>query len=99
MINDITEHSSVGKIPDGIERGRIDAAEAAKLLGFAKHDIPILIRAGMLVPLGKPAKSAPKYFATAQILGLVKNRGFLDAATKAVQDYWRAKNFRKKQKS
>jgi hypothetical protein len=32
---------------------RIDVAATAKLLGFAEHDIPILMAAGKLTPLGE----------------------------------------------
>ena len=39
---------------------RIDAMQAARLLGFAEHDIPILVSAKLLTPLGTPAKSAVK---------------------------------------
>jgi hypothetical protein len=42
---------------------RLDVAATAKLLGFAEHDIQILMAVGKLTPLGDPAPNAPKWFA------------------------------------
>jgi len=39
---------------------RLDAVTTAKLLGFAEHDIQILIGFGRLRPLGGPAPNATK---------------------------------------
>ena len=36
---------------------RIGPQACAKLLGMAEHDIPILVAAGMLHPLGRPTPS------------------------------------------
>jgi hypothetical protein len=47
---------------------RVMAEEAAWLLGFAPHDIPVLVSAGLLKPLGHPPASGTKFFATATIL-------------------------------
>jgi hypothetical protein len=43
--------------------GRLNTTEAAVLLGFQEHDIPVLIAGKLLTPLGRPAPNAPKYFA------------------------------------
>jgi hypothetical protein len=32
-------------------------------MGFTPHDIPTLVRAGLLKPLGRPTPNAVKYFA------------------------------------
>jgi hypothetical protein len=42
---------------------RLDVVATAKLLGFAEHDIQILMAVGKLTPLGDPAPNAPKWFA------------------------------------
>jgi len=47
---------------------RINVEQTAFLLGFAEHDIPILVRKKLLKPLGDPASNAPKYFATSEVL-------------------------------
>jgi hypothetical protein len=75
--------------------GRVSAEKAAELLGFAPHDIPVLIRRGLLKPLGHPAPNAPKFFAGCDILELKADRGWLDRASKAVAENWRQKNKRR----
>ncbi len=40
------------------------SVEDAVLLGFASHDITILMREELLKPLGRPAPKAPKWFAS-----------------------------------
>jgi hypothetical protein len=41
-----------------------------KLLGFAEHDIQILMAVGKLTPLGDPAPNAPKWFAAVEMIRL-----------------------------
>ena len=60
------EFLSVLRLPPA----RVVAEEAAWLLGFAPHDIPLLVNAGLLKPLGHPPASGTKYFATAMLLKL-----------------------------
>ena len=43
--------------------GRLNTSEVAIVLGFHEHDIAPLVAAKLLLPLGKPAPNAPKYFA------------------------------------
>ena len=43
--------------------GRLTVPQTAALLGFAEHDIPILVRKGLLKSLGNPVPNAVKYFA------------------------------------
>ena len=71
---------------------RLHAEEAACLLGFQAHDIPILIKAGVLKPLGSPVPNAVKYFATITVLRLMESEELLHRATKAVSNYWKSKN-------
>jgi hypothetical protein len=73
---------------------RIDAAKTAKILGFAEHDIQILMALGKLIPLGDPAQNAPKYFAAVEIIQLASDRDWLHKATKEVSKYWRNKRER-----
>jgi len=70
---------------------RLDVKATAKLLGFAEHDIPILMRAGKLKPLGDPAPNAPKWFAAIEIIQLAFDVDWLNKATKEVSKYWRHK--------
>lgn len=73
---------------------RLDAAATAKLLGFAEHDIQILMRVGKLTPLGEPAPNAPKWFAAIEIIRLAADRDWLNRATREVARYWRFKRDR-----
>jgi hypothetical protein len=69
-------------------------AGTAKLLGFAEHDIQILMRGGKLTPLGEPAPNAPKWFAAIEMIRLAADRDWLNRATREVTRYWRFKRAR-----
>ena len=71
---------------------RLNTSETALLLGFQEHDIALLIAAKLLVPLGKPAPNAPKYFAAIEIVERAANPEWLSSATKAIAKHWRRKN-------
>jgi hypothetical protein len=70
---------------------RLDVAATAKLLGFAEHDIQILMAAGKLIPLGDPAPNAPKWFAAVEMIRLAADQAWLHKATKELSKYWRHK--------
>jgi hypothetical protein len=72
--------------------GRLNTSEAAVLLGFQEHDIALLIAAKLLVPLGKPAANAPKYFAAVQIAECASDSEWLSSASKQLAKHWRRKN-------
>jgi hypothetical protein len=74
---------------------RLDVSQTAKLLGFAEHDIPILMAARKLTPLGDPAPNAPKWFSAVEIILLVSDKEWLNKATKEVSKYWRNKRERR----
>lgn len=71
---------------------RVDVQQVAQLLGFPVHDIPILMRAKLLKPLGDPAPNGHKYFCTAEIELLARDKAWLDKATKTVSRHWQARN-------
>lgn len=71
---------------------RLDVEQAALLLGFAVHDIPVLIKARLLKPLGTPAPNGVKWFSAAELETFAQDRAWLDKATKAVQAHWKGKN-------
>ena len=73
---------------------RLDVIETAKLLGFAEHDIQILMASGKLTPLGEPAPNAPKWFAAMEVIRLAADNDWLNRATKEVSKYWRQKRER-----
>jgi hypothetical protein len=74
---------------------RLDVTATAKLLGFAEHDIQILMAARKLTPLGDPAPNAPKWFAAVEIIQLAADRDWLHRATKELSKYWRNKRERR----
>ena len=71
---------------------RLDADHTATLLGFQRHDIPLLIQAKFLKPLGKPVPNSPKYFPATAVEQLRSNHHWLEAAIRAITEFWRRKN-------
>ncbi len=63
---------------------RLTAEQAAARLGMEPHDIPVLIRLGMLKPLGNPKANSPKRFAAFDIEIHANDSGWLSRATKAL---------------
>lgn len=73
---------------------RLEVNVTAALLGFAESDIPILVAAGLLKPLGKPAANAPKFFARVEIEHFGRDVSWLNQATRCVAQYWKRKRDR-----
>ena len=71
---------------------RLDVNQAAEMLGFLPHEIPVLLKAGLLKPLGKPAPNGHKFFCTVELSSLSENREWLDKATRAVAKHWKDRN-------
>jgi len=90
MNQDIERFLNLRHLPD-----RLTAAQAAAKLGFSAHEIPILIARNLLKPLGHPAPNGPKFFLTATIEDLRRDKNWHGKATDAVTEYWRSKNGRK----
>ena len=72
--------------------GRLTPAEAAWRLGFEPDHIPILVSLGLLKPLGHPAASTVKYFASVEIETLRNDPKWLAKATDALRHKWKLKN-------
>jgi len=73
---------------------RLNAEETAWYLGFASHDILILVAAGLLKPLGRPPRASTKYFATATLEQLRSDVKWLARASDAIVGHWQKKNGR-----
>jgi hypothetical protein len=71
---------------------RLNVDQAAEILGFLPHEMPVLLKAGLLKPLGKPAPNGHKFFCTQEITALSENRDWLDKATRAVARHWKDRN-------
>ena len=52
--------------------------------------------ARLLKPLGNPAQNGIKFFATLELLELVKDRAWLVKMTNAVNQHWQIRNSAKK---
>lgn len=75
---------------------RLKAEEAAWYLGFAQHEIPVLVADGLLKPLGRPPETGVKYFATTALEELRRDQKWLARASDAIVQYWRNRNGNKK---
>jgi hypothetical protein len=82
--------SLVGQAP-----ARLTAEQVAWVLGCQPHDVPILVAARLLKPLGNPTPSCVKYFSRLEVLDLAQDRNWLVRATNAVNQHWQRKNARK----
>ena len=71
---------------------RVGINETAWLLGFGETDIPVLVAAGLLKPLGRPTATGSKYFATVDLQNFRNDNRWLAKASDAVVHHWRAKN-------
>lgn len=90
---DRKEFLSMSQLP-----ARVVAEEAAWLLGFATHDIPALVSAGLLKPSGHPPASGAKFFAIAALLKLRDDEKWLARASDAIVRHWQSQNERKSDK-
>jgi hypothetical protein len=73
----------------------LNVAQTAVLLNRGEHDIPLLVRAGIIKPLGGPPPNGVKYFATRDILELAEDRDALDRMCAIVTRHWHDKNVAK----
>lgn len=83
--------SLLGQLP-----ARLTADQVGWLLNCQPHDVPVLMTARLLKPLGSPLPNSVKYFATTEILELAKDRAWLARVTSTVGHYWKQKNLHKK---
>ncbi len=70
---------------------RLEVKEVSILLRFSESAIPVLVGAGLLKPLGKPAPNAPKFFARVEIERCAESVDWLNQATRCVEQYWKRK--------
>ncbi len=75
--------------------GRLCAWQAAVLLGFEEHHIPILVAARLLKALGSPPKHAPKFFGRDYVLGLAADQRWLSKASDTLVAHWAVRNIGK----
>jgi len=76
---------------------RLTAEQAAWVLNCQPHDIPPLIAARLIKPLGNPPGNAAKFFATADLLEAAKDRQWLARMSVTIYRHWHSKNTRQKE--
>jgi len=81
----------LGRLP-----ARLTAEQTAWVLNCQPHDVPVLVAAHLLKPLGNPPPNSVKYFATADVLAWMADRAWLAKVTNAVSQFWQKKNAHKK---
>ncbi len=81
----------LGQLPS-----RLTAEQAAWVINCQPHDIPVLVSARLLKPLGNPPPNSVKFFAAAEVLEQVKDRAWLARVTNTINQHWQRKNAAKK---
>jgi hypothetical protein len=61
------------------------AEDAARFLGWPTYFLTILVRAGHIKPLGKPAQNSVKWYATVELERLGRDPEWLDRAIRIVE--------------
>lgn len=80
----------------GQSPARLTAEETAWVLNCQPHDVPVLVAAKLLKPLGNPMPNTVKYFATADLLEQMKERNWLVRVTSTISGHWQKKNARRR---
>jgi len=75
---------------------RVRVEEAALLLGFSPHEIPILAANGLIKPLGHPPITGVKYFSIVALEELRKDERWLAKASDCIVQYWQDVNQRRR---
>ena len=78
---------------------RLTVEQVAWVLNCQPHDVPILIAAKLVKPLGNPPANGIKFFATTEILETAKDRHWLAKVTASIYQHWQKKNQRKRSKA
>jgi hypothetical protein len=77
----------LGKIP-----ARLVSEQVAWILNCQSHDVPVLVAARLLKPLGNPSVNGVKFFAASDILELSNDRMWLSKMTNSICQHWQKKN-------
>lgn len=72
--------------------------QVAQVVGLAPHNIPVLVQAGLLRPLGHPQPNGVKYFSKTSVAAKCFDEQWLARAVDVVARYWQAKNARRKRR-
>jgi hypothetical protein len=75
---------------------RLTAEQVSWLLNCQPHDVPVLVSAKILKPLGNPPTNSVKFFAAREVLELATDRSWLAKVTNALNQHWQKKNAAKR---
>ena len=75
---------------------RLMAEQATWVINCQPSDVPILVAARLLKPLGNPPLHSVKYFAAPELLEQVQDRAWLAKVTNALNQHWQKRNAAKK---
>jgi hypothetical protein len=78
---------------------RLTVEQAAWVLGCQPHDVPILVSTRLLKPLGNPPQNGVKFFSTAEVAEMAKDRAWLAKMTQAISQHWHKRNVHQKSHS
>src|SRR5450432_1366179 len=81
----------LGQLP-----ARLTAEQAAWVLNCQPSDVPILVAARLLKPLGNPPPNSVKFFAASELLEQVQDRTWLAKVTNALNQHWQKRNAAKR---
>ena len=81
----------LGQLP-----ARLTAEQAAWVLNCQVHDVPALVAAKLLKPLGNPPANGTKYFATVDLLEATKDSHWLTRMSATIYQHWQRKNAHKR---
>ncbi|MDB6057316.1 MAG: hypothetical protein JWO95_1160 [Verrucomicrobiales bacterium] len=73
-------------LPSGLP-ACVGIEEAAQILGWPDYFLPVLMRTGLLKPLGKPSQSSRKWFSTVELERLGTDPVWLDKAVRTVEKH------------
>lgn len=80
----------LGRLP-----ARLTAEQVAWVVNCQPHDIPVLVSARLLKPLGNAPQNSIKYFAASDVLQVLQDRTWLAKVTNAITQHWQQKNKRR----
>src|SRR5260370_11128624 len=83
--------SLLGQLP-----GRLTAEQAAWVLNCQPHDVPVLVAARLLKPLGNPPPNSVKFFAALELLEQIEDRIWLAKVINALDQHWQRSNAARK---
>jgi hypothetical protein len=84
----------LGQLP-----ARLTAEQTAWVLNCQPHDIPALVAAKLLKPLGNPPANGIKFFSTADLLESTQDRNWLVRMSATIYQHWHKQNASKKSRS